>query len=274
MGKGTTEMTLRLSSLLTDKIAEIVILGPSVAPDLALEIMRRTDGFFWGNHQFPTWQRGGSKEYSMALDEAFAYPSGARLARLATLDDRQRDRLPTIWRRRWGSIDLRWLRNHQIMNGSGFCHPDGSVAFVGELEDYPTGPEVLNDLRRLSSAFPGLAMDVAVWCTAGQSMLGFPFHDGLETAWPPELLARVAEPTVGFLVKAGNVTVVRGFDRRLFAARGLRYPQALEMALHETRRLDEALVHESAFARRDHRGLRDDVLYGWIDCARALGLAR
>ena len=267
-------MSIKLSRLLTDKIAEVVILGQPLAPSSAIEIIRRTDGYFQGGHKFPAWQSGFNQEYCRALDQAFGYPSVARLERLAGLDERSRDRLPTIWRRRWGAISLQWLRNHQILFANGFCHPDGSVAHVGELEDYPTGPEVLRDLRVLAAAFPDLSMDVAVWCTFGRSMLGFPFTDALETAWSPELLERVAEPTVGFLLKAGEVTIVRGFDRRLFAARGLRYPEAVEVTLQEARRLRANLVVESAFARRDYPGLPDEVLLGWIDKARSLGLTR
>lgn len=267
-------MSMKLSRILTDKRAEVVILGQPLGESRALEIIRRTDGYFQGAHAWPTWRRGFNQAYCRALDEAFGYPSAERLGRIGGLDDRNRDRLPGVWRRRWGAISLRWIGNHQILFAGGFCHPDGSVAFVGELEDYPTGPEVLRDLRALAAAFPDLTMDVAIWCTFGRSMLGLPYTDALETAWPAELLARVAEPTVGFLLKSGEVTVVRGFDPRLFAAHKLRYPGALELALGEQRRLRANLVLESAFARRDFPGLPDEVLRGWIDKARALGLTR
>lgn len=267
-------MSMKLSRILSSKIAEVVILGQPLAVNRALELIRRTDSFFWGKHAFPPWQRGGNQGYCRALDSALGYPSAERLARLSELDDRSRERLPHIWRRRWGAIKLRWFSHHQIMNASGFCHPDGSVAYVGELEDYPIGTEILQDLRLLATAFPDLTMDVAIWCSAGQSMLGFPYTDALETPWPPELLARVSVPTVGFLVTGGEVTVVRGFDLRLFAGRGLRYPQALEVALNETRRLSACTVVESAFAHRDQNGLPDEVLNIWIEKARALGLTR
>lgn len=267
-------MPMKLSRMFTDKRAEVVILGQRLGQSRALEIIRRTDGYFQGKHEFLAWQRGFNQEYCRALDEAFGYPSAERLGRLGGLDDRNRDRLPKIWQRRWGAISLRWIASHQILFAGGFCHPDGSVADVGELEDYPTGPEVLHDLRVLAAAFPDLTMDVAIWCTFGRSMLGFPYTDGLEAAWPSELLARVAEPTVGFLLNAGEVTVVRGFDRRLFAAYELRYSEALEVALQEQRRLRDNLVLEFAFARRDYPGLHDEVLQGWIDKARALGLTR
>lgn len=265
---------MKLSRMLTCKVAEVVILGRPVAPTRAQEIIRRTDLFFWGTHHFPDWMRGGNQIYCKAVEEALNYPSATRLARLNGLDDAGKAKLADAWRRRWGAIELRWFNNHQVMDATGFCHPDGSVVFAGEEEDYPTGPEMLRDLRRIARAFPDLSMDVAVWCSAAGSMLGFPFTDALETAWPPELIARVAVPTVGFLVAGGDVTTVRGFDHRLFAGFGIRYPQAVERALHETRRLEAFRVVETEFGRRDWYGLPDEVLHGWIAKARALGLTR
>lgn len=267
-------MPMKLSQMLTDKFAEVVILGRSLAPTRALEVIRSTDTYFRGRHDFPVWMRGSNQDYCRALDEAFCYPGAARLSRITALDDAGKAKLCDVWRRRWGAIDLRWIMNHQVLDGSGFCHSDGSVAFVGELEDYPTGPEVLQDLRRIARAFPDLSMDVAIWCTAGNSMLGLPFTDALETPWPPELIARVAVPTVGFLVRDGDVITVRGFDQRLYAGFGIRYPQAVERALQEVRRLAACRVIESGFAPRNHPGLPDEVLRGWIAKARALGLAR
>lgn len=267
-------MSMKLSRMLTCKVAEVIILGRPLAPGRAQEIIRRTDLFFWGAHAFPDWMRGGSKEYSRALDALLGYPSAERMARIAGLGASGRQRLADVWRRRWGAIDLRWINNHQVMDATGFCHADGSVVFAGEEEDYPTGPEMLRDLRRIAQAFPDLSMDVAVWCSAAGSMLGFPMTDALETPWPPELLARVSVPTVGFLVGNGDVATVRGFDRRLFAGFGLHYPQAVETALGETRRLGAMGVVETEFGHRDHRGLPDAVLQGWAAKARALGLAR
>ncbi len=265
---------MKLSRMLTCKVAEVVILGRPVAPDRALEIIRRTDLFFRSEHRFADWMRGSNQAYCRGLDEALGYPSADRMDRIPGLDREDRGKLARAWRRRWGAIDLHWIGNNQVIDATGFCHPDGSVVFAGEKEDYPTGPEILRDLRRIAAAFPDLSMDVAVWCSADGSMLGFPMTDALETPWPPELLARVAVPTVGFLLREGEVTTVRGFDRRLFAGFGIRYPQAVERVLQETRRLAASAVTDSAFGPRDRPGLPDAVLQGWITRARSLGLTK
>ncbi len=229
---------MRLSQMLTCKFAEVVVLGRSLAPARAREVIRRTDMYFQHDHRLPA---GGTiaadRDYFSALDDALNYPSARRLAALSGIDEAGAHRLVGAWRRRWQVVGLQWLGNTQVWRGEGFCHADGSVAGAWEISDYPTGPELLDDLRRIAMAFPDLTMDVAVWCSFGTSMLGFPMLDALETAWPPELSSRVAVPTVGFLVGGGKVTPVRGFDRRLFAGLGLNYRQAAERALAETRRL-------------------------------------
>jgi hypothetical protein len=265
---------MKLSQMFNVKVAEVVILGQPVTAACAQEIIRRTDLYFWFDHAFAHRFPAVVSDYHRAVDDALNYPSAHRLGLVRDLDPARAERVLRLWRRRWQAIDLKWITNNQVLHGRGFCHPDGSVGFAGEIEDYPTGPELLRDLRLLARAFPELSMDVAVWCSAGASMLGFPMEDALESPWPPELLARVAVPTVGFLVGGGEVTTLRGFDARLFARFGLRFPQAAELALSEARRTDGLATQASAFGLRNWRGLQDAVVNGWIAKARALGLTR
>jgi hypothetical protein len=179
-----------------------------------------------------------------------------------------------FWCDHWGAIDTTFIFNQQIAAGKGYCHPGGEIVYADEVARYPSGLDLLRDLRRIAEAFPDLSMDVAVWCDIRGSMLGFPFTDAPETNWPPELLGQVAEPTVGFLMRAGVVTPVRGFDRRLFSTYGLRYPEAAQHALNATRRLQTAAPNEAEFGLSVRHWLTEAVIEAWAAKARALGLVR
>lgn len=179
-----------------------------------------------------------------------------------------------FWCDRWGALDTAFLFNQQIAWGTGFCHPSGEIVWAEEVARYPSGTDLLRDLRLIAAAFPDLSMDVAVWCDRRGAMLGFPYQDMPEGQLPADLLAKVAEPTVGFLLRGGAVTVVRGFDRRLFGDFGLRYPAAVERALAETRRLQAINPATEETGLKVRTWLTETVQQDWAAKARALGLVR
>ncbi len=262
-------MSFKLSQMLTAKFVELIIIGQPVAPGTAVEIIRRTDTFFRGG-----WHPSWDSEYERNLRAAFGLPGRRHPADAPRPDLATQATATARWRRKWGCLDLRWMSTNQIAAGTGFCNPDGTLAFAGELEDYANGLELLHDFRMIALAFPHLTFDVAVWGDQRVSMLGLPMFDALETPWPPELTAQVAMPTLGFLVRQGRVAVVRGFDQRLFQPYSLGYPQAAELALRELRRLDAARTEATGFGQRQAPGLPDKILMGWLAHARQLGLAR
>jgi hypothetical protein len=239
-----------VAQVLRAKFVEVVMLGDPIAPDLAWEVIRRTDLVFRRLTRTPV------APADRALRDRLGFPGDAAPVRTV-----QR------WRRRWGSIDLQWLGNNRILHGDGWCHPDGSIALAGELEDYPRADEVLQDCRRIARAFPTLVIDVALW-GSGPSILGKPLCDAPDTPWPARMWRDAPVPSIGFLLAGGAVRVVAGTDPRLFGRLGLTPGQAAEAALRG---------HRLGFHRPGPQGGAAEVpprIAGhWAVLARDLGLA-
>lgn len=264
----------KLSRMFSGKFAEVIAIGQPVTPVRAVEILRRTDVFFWGGPAGREAAWPPLRDFARELDRSIGFPSAWRYPADKPPDRLEHRKLVKFWCERWGALDTQYLFNQQIASGSGFCHPGGEIVWAEEVSRYPSGTDLLRDLRLIAEAFPDLSVDMAVWCDQRGAMLGFPLEDRLKMPWPAEMLAKVAEPTVGFLLRGGVVTVVRGFDRRLFGDFGLRYPAAVERALAETRRLQAVHPSTAETGLKVRTWLTEAVQQDWAAQARALGLVR
>ncbi len=247
------------------KQVEVIILGAPLTQERAAEVLRRTDLLF----QYLSYEPLGA--YGRAVRARLGFPC-------------QKERVPgqahtaaeagaileikesiARWRGDWGALELEWLFNHQVLAGRGWVHGDGTIAMADELEDYPTGVELMEDCQRLAETFPDLSMDVAVW-GGGETILGFPLIDAPKSPWPSELSGAVRSPTTGFLIGSGAVEVVDGANPRLFQRFEARPETAIERALSEARRC-------RGDAHGGH-GVSDAVIETWRETSLALGLTR
>ena len=258
-------MAFDMSQTAARKSVELVVVGERMKPSQAHEIIRRTDLVF---KQLTYYRVSG---YGHAVRKLLGFPSSGGNAAVDTdRSDDLRDAV-TSWRAIWGSIDLIWLFNHQVLGGTGWCQRDGSVCFADEIEDYPRALDIFGDCQRLAAAFPQLSMDVAMW--GAEPLLDQPLIDVPEGPWSRELRRKVSDPSVGFQIRKGEAKAIPGSDVRLFERFGLTIEGAPEIALRESRRCKRQAVRETALGDRGHElGLPDAVIHAWVTRARSLGL--
>lgn len=254
------------------KQVEVIIVGAPLPPGRAAEVLRRTDLVF----QYLAYEPVGP--YGHAVRTQMGFPRQAeRVPGLAPTQEgaeakRKVKASISRWRADWGSVDLEWLFNHQVLGGRGWVHADGTIAMADELEDYPSGDELLSDCQSLAEAFPDLRLDVGVW-GHGEAVLGSPMVDAPPTPWPSDLSARVGPPTVGFLIEAGSVEVVEGTSPRLFQRFGSKCALAVERALTDVRRCRGGANLASIYGEPGvGYGVSDAVVEAWREVAQSLGL--
>lgn len=243
------------------KRLEVIIIGKQISPERAIEIIRRTDGGF-SKQLFPVTEYGRTVRSMLGYPNVPDTSSGARYPTEAVAH----------WRAQWGAIDHEWLGNNQLLYSKGWCHADGTLAWVDELEDYPRACHILEDCQTLAATFPDLVMNVAAWGT-DQTILGAPIFDAPESPWPQELLDGQSIPSFGFMIGDGKVAVVEGANPWLFDCFGLNCSEAVEKALGEVRRCARQAVRETAFGDRGlYAGLPDNVIHDWCALARSMEL--
>lgn len=232
-----------MSRWLSDKFVEIIIVGQTLPPHVANEILRRTASGFRQSH--PYYRHS---QPLLTLRQQLGFPANEDPAQVLH------------WRQTWDCIDLYWLYNHHLLDGTGWCWPDGSIVYAGELEDYPLGAEIMDDCRRLAAAFPDLAMDVAVWGVYHPyGYPGSPLMDAPQSPWPQDFLDCVTAPSAGIMIGDGRAEAVEGDDPRFFERFGLPYAESVERAIHQF--------------RAQPARWPDALIQGWIQHARAIGLA-
>lgn len=257
----------RLLTVPTDKVVEIVIAGEPVDSSQAAEIIRRTDSFFGG-------QSARRSPYSERVRALLGLPGTVDPgADPENFGQRRFEYWKTLeaYRARWGSLDLNWLQNAQVNSADGWCHPDGAIFIAERSGRYPLATDYFDDALSLASAFPFLALDIAVW--APRIFDDVAIHHAPDCPWPKELRERVGEPRFGLMVRHGDVEVVTGDFDPLFREFGLTCVSATEVALAEFRKRRRAGALDTVFGdRRGSRGVGDDLIWSWIETARQLRL--
>jgi hypothetical protein len=235
-------MPIDFSRWLSAKWVEVIVVGHPIPSQRANEVLRRTASGFRRKYPFHS-----HPPQLAALRQQLRFPANEEPGQISH------------WRSAWGALDLNWLHNHHLLDGTGWCWPDGSIVFAGELEDYPLGQEIMDDCQLLASAFPDLAMDVALW--SYYSPYGYggpPLLDAPQSPWPQDFLDCVTSPAAGIIIGEGRAEAVDGDDPRLFARFGLPCPESVERAIRQF--------------REQTRGLPDTVVQAWIEHAHTVGL--
>lgn len=238
------------------KYAAWVIYGPAIKPELALEVILRTDVFFASGKSSSPYQRSVRRLLRAPQDEQYygTAPDGARrldanalVLALERYQNRMRWLLPPAdgGRRR----PLRLLTNAQIAHGSGWCYPDGTIALAEEVKrGYPT--LIWDECEALAAAFPDLEFSIAYWGRSSD------------------------EPSAGFIVRDGYVAGTSGDDPELFGRYGKVDCMTVKGVAEQAARAAKArLSADSKFGSRTPdrpdgtpqpaRGLPDDVLERW-----------
>ena len=145
------------------KWPQCIINGNKITPEQADEIIRRTDCYFEYPHCNDRAFDNKFKEISKGiLDPDY----------LRSIDDstdwlkeyKKYQELSDKFYNDWGYIKLNYLSNdfiasNFIFGASGWCHPDGTIAFIYNIGKWPSIEEVELDLQKITKEFPFLKLE-------------------------------------------------------------------------------------------------------------------
>lgn len=145
------------------------VTGRPVTIEQAKEIIRRTDHFF-------LWFHGNDYELVARVQNQLGMPVkpeyprtndpvalAAYRAELSAAYDQLK-----VWLRHWGYVHTEYVTNEWISTSFidgpyGWCHPDGSIDFAGNIGKWPHVHEVLQEWRVLATAFPFMQVGITLY---------------------------------------------------------------------------------------------------------------
>lgn len=171
------------------KWPQMIVTGESIPVTDALEIIRRTDRFFY------TCLGGNNERFNKLAKKAVFYPE---YDEDETFGDHWKKN--TWWREHWGHIDLNYVLNDWVscafVNGPhGWCHPNGSIGFIDNVGKWPEVEEVYEDWVKIATAFPFVKVEATL-------MDREKCEDGIK-------------PVVSFLIRNGKVEIIDPQERNL-----------------------------------------------------------
>lgn len=243
-----------------EKHARWVIYGPPTTPELACEILRRTDVIFKAERGWSPYTRNILRLLGVPLPDDFdpdreMAEDGyfAALRRYVT-----KSGLIGASHDQWMPTPM-LLQNNMVGFDRGWCYADGTIAMAGEVErGYPDS--ILSECKLLSDAFPDLKMSIAYWGNY-----------------------KVDAPTMGFKIADGRGIPTRGDDPTLFGEFGpLMYWSTISSAAEKAaQKARSQLATTSRFGDLTPDdcapgsvalSVPDEVMEAWIEKARSLGL--
>lgn len=160
------------------KWPQCVINGEKITEEQALEIIRRTDRFFFGYD-------GNNREFNKKAKE---------ILHVVDFEDYRSEDFHIAWEeytkakeefdKVWGLVDTEYLHNSWIsccwVGGyHGWCHPDGTIGYCNNIGKWPSVEDVYNDLCMLGKEFPFLNLT----CTLMNKEESEPDIDSLVSMW-------------------------------------------------------------------------------------------
>lgn len=155
-------MKKKLSDVGLPKWPAMIVQGESVTREQALEIIRRTDGWFLSrNTNDPKFDSELLKLLSMPVEPP--YSAGGVRNGIRQYFDAVDD-----WLAKWGYIYTQYVSNSWLSSGyiygpHGWCHPDGTVQFTDNIGKWPSVGEVAADWRLLVREFPFLNLTATLF---------------------------------------------------------------------------------------------------------------
>lgn len=212
------------------KWPQMLVRGARVAPEQALEIIRRTDSFFSDGFG------GNDREWETLVRRIVGMPDEPD----GMADWRAYADAREAWRARWGCIDTEyvsngWISNAFIFGPSGWCHPDGTISFTFNVGKWPSVESIYDDWKKLAEAFPFLTVAVTL-------MDGEHCDEGIR-------------PVVSMRVDGGKVRLCEPDDPSLLDGIPDEQPS--------TPSLEFALARIAFGDRTRERGLDISVIQGW-----------
>lgn len=183
------------------KWPQMIVSGKSVTIDQAKEIIFRTETFFTeaspysgGNcHDFNRKYRDSAG--LNAIQVLRNSPDGAR-----TWTDVDWDRQDYL-RRQLGVVLTRYVNNDWASSSfvggpHGWCHPDGTIAFLDNVGKWPSLAEIVEDWTDIVNAFPYLDLHVTLMSgesgdPEAQPLVNIRVVDGRVTVEEPDLTVHV-----------------------------------------------------------------------------------
>jgi hypothetical protein len=150
------------------KWPQMIVTGPRIREDLALEVIRRTDSWFvsgsgCNDHD---GDRRLARRFRMPHyhDYADKHPEG--------FDWRVHWDRCERWKTAWGVIATEYVHNSWIgcsfIHGPhGWCHPDGQIYYIDNVGKWPSIEEIRTDWQTLATAFPFLILTVTLMSGEG-----------------------------------------------------------------------------------------------------------
>ena len=257
-----------------------LILGNRLTPELALEIIRVTDDFFWDARCTTEYELNVKRRLGVPLEVDFdrVSPDGNFAGTdLPALTEAQK-----IYRERWDAMPWEFLGCDQVKLAYGWCYPDGTIAKADEADGWVYTKEIWEECEALVGMFPEVDLSIAIWGDQHIFANNLITREAPESPWSASMRDAVRLPSHGIVVRGGRVEGVLGDDPRLFGGYGYAtYVDAVEGTFRQHRRLSCRGVAESRFGDRvdtrygnryDRTGLPDTVIEGWIELARERGL--
>lgn len=132
------------------KWPQCVINGNKITEKQALEIIRRTDSFFFG-------YGGNDTQFNKKAEKICKRPDYNDFGE----DWNKYQEAREIFEEKWGLVETNYINNDWIsccwVGGyHGWCHPDGTIAFCNNIGKWPDVEEVYEDLYVLGKNFPFL----------------------------------------------------------------------------------------------------------------------
>lgn len=152
------------------KWPQCVINGTKITEEQALEIIRRSDSFFYGG-------RGNDESFNKAAERIFRVPYPFDLSMEWEDYIKEKEEFAD----KWGLIEeTEYLHNSWIsccwVGGyHGWCHPDGTIAYCNNIGKWPSVEDVYNDLCIIGKHFPFLNLTLTLMnaeeCEEGRESL-------------------------------------------------------------------------------------------------------
>lgn len=225
-----------------------VIIGAPVAPERAMEIIRRTDNFFV--HDIV----GNDREFNDRVHDMLGMPAAGGAMRLCEMMDSFIQMKK--WRETWGALHTEYLYNAWVSYPSvrGWCSPDGTISFRNNFRKYPQADAVLRDLFAIAGAFPDVRFDATLWD-------GAKYDDG-------------TRPMIGFRVAGGTVTVLSPNNPTLYVEFGASIDncQTFDVLHDHDDLVTPEFTEDGEYILSREHAISEDTILLWRDKAIELGL--
>lgn len=173
------------------KWPQMIVTGADISKEQALEIIRRTDGFF--SNFF-----SNDRDFGEKVKRAVKYP-----------DEPEEDTTDAwnkyyveleAWKEKWGYIETEYVWNNWVSScfiggPHGWCHPDGTIGYSMNVGKLPKVSEVYDDWTKLAEAFPFLEVEATLM--SGEDCEIF------------------TEPVVSMLIRNGTVELIDPKERNI-----------------------------------------------------------